>query len=327
MFRRLSATDERWPLANAFVISRGTKTEAEVVVAELLQDDVRGRGECTPYARYDETPTSVLAQIAGVRDAVEAGCGRGELQGLLPPGAARNALDCALWDLEAKLTGQRAFSLAGRARLDPVKTAYTISLGQPERMAETAVQAARRPMLKLKLGAPGDLERVQAVREAAPRTRLIVDANEGWDFATLQALAPDLARLDVKLIEQPLRAGEDAVLEDYDCPVPLCADESLCSRAELGDCSRRYGCINIKLDKAGGLTEALALATEARALGLKIMIGSMVATSLSMAPALILAQGADVVDLDGPLLLARDREPGLVYLGSMIEPPRPELWG
>ena len=327
MHRSLAAAVERWPLAGAFVISRGTKTEAEVVVAELTQGGVRGRGECTPYARYGETPASVLAQIDEVRAAVEGGCGRDELQGLMAPGAARNAVDCALWDLEAKLTGERAFVRAGRARLDPVKTAYTISLGPPGRMAEAAALAARRPMLKLKLGARGDIERVRAVRAAAPRTRLIVDANEAWDFAMLRALAPELAGLDVKLIEQPLKAGEDAVLEGYDSPVPLCADESLHSRAELGDCARRYGCINIKLDKAGGLTEALALAAEARGLGLKIMIGSMVATSLSMAPALILAQGADFVDLDGPLLLARDREPGLSYLGSMIEPPRPELWG
>ena len=324
--RRLSAVEERWPLAGAFVISRGAKTEAEVIVAELSQGDIRGRGECTPYDRYGETPVSVLAQIAGVRAAVEAGCGRSELQGLLAPGAARNALDCAFWDLEAKLTGQRAFRLAGRQRLDPVKTAYTLSLGTPEQMAETAAQSSRRPMLKLKLGAPGDLERVQAVREAAPRTRLIVDANEGWDFAMLRVLAPELAKLDVKLIEQPLKSGEDGVLEGYDSPVPLCADESLHTRAELADCARCYGCINIKLDKAGGLTEALVLAAEAREMGLKIMIGSMVATSLSMAPALILAQGADFVDLDGPLLLARDREPGLSYLGSMIEPPLPELW-
>ena len=327
MLRSLAAAAERWPLAGAFVISRGTKTEAEVVVVELTQGGVRGRGECTPYARYGETPASVLAQIDGVRAALEAGCGRDELQGLMAPGAARNALDCALWDLGAKLTGERAFRLAGRARPGPVKTAFTISLGSPRQMAEVAAHAARRPMLKLKLGAPGDIERVQAVRAAAPRTRLIVDANEGWDFAMLRALAPELAELDVKLIEQPLKAGEDSVLEGYDSPVPLCADESLHTRAELGDCARRYGCVNIKLDKAGGLTEALALAAEARGLGLKIMIGSMVATSLSMAPALILAQGADFVDLDGPLLLARDREPGLSYLGSMIEPPRPELWG
>ena len=257
----------------------------------------------------------------------EAGCSRNELQSLLPAGAARNALDCALWDLDSRQAGKPAYELAGRARPGPVKTAYTISLGAPAAMAEAAAAASRRPMLKLKLGAPGDLDRVRAVRAAAPRTRLIVDANEGWDFETLEALAPELARLDVKLIEQPLKAGEDGVLEAYDSPVPLCADESLHTRAELDACAGRYACINVKLDKTGGLTEALALVAEARARGLEVMIGSMVATSLSMVPALLLAQGADFVDLDGPLLLARDREPGLSYLGSMIEPPPPGLWG
>ena len=327
MPRRLTASEERWPLADAFVISRGAKTEAQLVVAELTDAGARGRGECTPYPRYDETPASVLADIERVRPELEAGCGRDELQSLLPPGAARNALDCALWDLEARQTGVPAWRTAGRPRLDPVKTAYTLSLGAPEEMAEAAARAARRPMLKLKLGGDGDLERVRAVRQAAPRTRLIVDANEDWDFQTLQALAPELATLDVKLIEQPLPAGEDAVLGGYASPVPLCADESLHSRAELAACIGRYACINIKLDKAGGLTEALALAAEARAAGLEIMVGSMVATSLSMAPALILAQGAEFVDLDGPLLMAEDRSPGLRYLGSMIEPPPPDLWG
>ncbi len=328
MRRRLTAAEERWPLADAFVISRGAKTEARLVVAELAEAGALGRGECTPYARYGETAETVLAEIERVRLEMEAGCGREELQRLLPPGAARNALDCALWDIEAKLSGVRAFRAAGRARLDPVKTAYTLSLGTPAEMAEAAARAARRPMLKLKLGGGGDdLERVRAVRATAPRTRLIVDANEGWDLATLKSLAPELAKLDVRLIEQPLPASGDAELEGYDCPAPLCADESLHSRAELSACIGRYAAVNIKLDKAGGLTEALALAAEARAAGMMIMVGSMVATSLSMAPALILAQGADFVDLDGPLLLAEDRRPGLGYLGSMIEPPAPELWG
>ncbi|HEY5412022.1 MAG TPA: N-acetyl-D-Glu racemase DgcA [Caulobacteraceae bacterium] len=327
MPRGLAATEERWPLTEAFVISRGAKAEARLVVVELTEAGDRGRGECAPYERYGESPKSVLAQIEAVRPAIEAGCGRSKLQDLLPAGAARNALDCALWDLDSRQAGKRAFELAGRVRLDPLKTAYTLSLGSPEAMARAAAAAARRPMLKLKLGAPGDLERVRAVRAAAPRTRLIVDANEGWDFETLKALAPDLARLDVKLIEQPLKAGEDRVLEGYASPVPLCADESLHTRAELDACAGRYACINIKLDKAGGLTEALALMVAARERGLQVMIGSMVATSLSMAPALILAQGADFVDLDGPLLLARDRTPGLSYLGSMIEPPPPGLWG
>ena len=327
MVRALAASEERWPLADPFVISRGAKTEARLVTAELHEAGHLGRGECTPYERYGETPDGVLADIERVRPEIEAGQGREALQNLLPPGAARNALDCALWDLEAKTAGVRAFQLAGRRRLDPVKTAYTLSLGSPAEMAEAAAAVARRPMLKLKLGDEGDLDRVRAVRQAAPRTRLIVDANEGWDFPTLQAMAPELARLDVKLIEQPLRAGEDGALEGYDSPVPLCADESLHSRAELEACVGRYACINIKLDKAGGLTEALALAEEARRRGLMIMVGSMLATSLSMAPALILAQGAEFVDLDGPLLLARDRRPGLSYVGSMIEPPPTEVWG
>jgi L-alanine-DL-glutamate epimerase-like enolase superfamily enzyme len=317
---------ERWPLAEAFVISRGSKIEAEVVVAEIADGPHRGRGEAVPYARYGETVASVLAQIDGVR-ARMAGTDRAELQGLLPPGAARNALDCALWDLEAKRAGVRAWTLAGRARLDPVKTCFTISLGAPEEMAEAARANARRPMLKLKIGGPGGLDGVAAVRAAAPRARLIVDANEGLSFEDLRRLAPELARLEVKLLEQPLPAGEDAALEGYESPVPLCADESLHTRAELAACAGRYGLINIKLDKTGGLTEALALAAEARAKGFGLMIGCMVATSLAMAPAMILAQGAEFVDLDGPLLLTRDREPGLSITGSLIEPPSPELWG
>jgi L-alanine-DL-glutamate epimerase-like enolase superfamily enzyme len=325
--RLLETHDEHWPIAGRFVISRGAKIEAHVVVAEIGDGDARGRGECVPYPRYDETVPGVLAQIEAARDAIEAGCGRGALQGLLPPGAARNALDCALWDLEAKRSGVSAWRAAGLDRLDPVKTAYTLSLGPAEEMAEAARAAARRPMLKLKIGGPDDLHRVEAVRQAAPLTRLIVDANEGLSFDDLRRLAPDFARLGVQLIEQPLKAGEDAELEGWDSPVPLCADESLHSRAELAVCARRYRALNIKLDKTGGLTEALALKAEAKALGLQIMAGCMLATSLSMAPALIVAQGAEVVDLDGPLLLARDREPGLEYLGSMIVPYPPLVWG
>jgi L-alanine-DL-glutamate epimerase-like enolase superfamily enzyme len=249
------------------------------------------------------------------------------LQSCLPPGAARNALDCALWDLEAKTTGQRAWERAGFARLDPVKTAYTLSLDTPAAMGAAARAAAGRPLLKLKIGAPDDLDKVEAVRNAAPRTRLIVDANEALDIETLNRLAPDFARLGVKMIEQPLPAGGDAALADYRGEVPLCADESLHSRAELDACAPLYHAINIKLDKSGGLTEALALRDEARSRGLMIMAGCMVATSLAMAPALLIAQGAEIVDLDGPLLLAQDRSPGLSILGSMIEPPSPELWG
>ena len=323
----LGARAERWPLAEAFVISRGSKTEAEVVVAEIADGPHRGRGEAVPYARYGETVAGVLAQIEGVRARLEAGASRAALQDLLPPGAARNALDCALWDLEAKRAGVRAWTLAGRARLDPVKTCFTISLGTPEEMAQAARANARRPMLKLKIGGPDDLDAVAAVHAAAPRARLIVDANEALSFDELRRLAPAFARLDVKLLEQPLPVAEDGALDGYASPVPLCADESLHTRAELAACAGRYGLINIKLDKAGGLTEALALAAAARARGLGLMIGCMVATSLAMAPAMILAQGAEFVDLDGPLLLVADRTPGLAITGSLIEPPSPDLWG
>jgi L-alanine-DL-glutamate epimerase-like enolase superfamily enzyme len=325
--RTLTFQDERWPIAGAFTIARGAKTEAHVVVAEVRDGDRVGRGEAVPYARYGETVDGVLGELSAVRAVVEAGGTRQDLLSIMPAGAARNALDCALWDLEAKQAGEPAWRLAGRERLDPVKTCYTISLGPPEAMAEAARAAARRPMLKLKIGGADDLDRVEAVRRAAPKARLVVDANEALSFDDLRRLAPEFSRLDVKLIEQPLKAGEDEALEGYDSPVLLCADESLHTRAELPTCAARYGCINIKLDKAGGLTEALALAAEARARGLEIMAGCMVATSLSMAPAMIIAQGAAFVDLDGPLLLARDREPGLEFLGSLIQPPPPALWG
>ena len=298
-----------------------------MVVAEIADGAHLGRGEAVPYGRYGEDVASVLAQIEDVRSAMEAGADRLALQGLLPPGAARNALDCALWDLEAKQAGVRAWTLAGLARLDPVKTCLTLSLGPPEQMAEAARREARRPMLKLKIGGPDDLDRVEAVRAAAPKTRLIVDANEALSFDQLRRLAPAFARLDIQLIEQPLPAGEDAELAGYQSPVPLCADESLHTTADLAACEGRYSHVNVKLDKAGGLTEALSLVRAARARGFGLMVGSMVATSLGVAPALLLAQGAAVVDLDGPLLLARDREPGLSITGSMIAPPPPELWG
>ncbi|MCW2573798.1 MAG: Mandelate racemase/muconate lactonizing protein [Frankiales bacterium] len=327
MARRLTARAEHWPLAAAFVISRGAKTEAEVVVAEITDGPHRGRGEAVPYGRYDETVAGVLAQVEALGPAIADGLTREALQSALPPGAARNALDCALWDLEAKQKGVRVWELIGRPRVDPVKTCFTLSLASPAEMAEAARENARRPMLKLKIGAADDLDAVAAVRAAAPRTRLIVDANEGLRIADLAAVTAELARLGVKLLEQPLPAAEDAALEGFASPVPLCADESLHTRAELAACARRYALVNVKLDKAGGLTEALALVDDARALGLGIMVGSMVATSLAVAPALILAQGAEVADLDGPLLMARDREPGLAITGSLIAPPDPQLWG
>ncbi len=324
---RLNVRAERWPIDGVFTIARGSVTEIELVVVELEAGDNRGRGECRPYPRYGETADQVMAAIQTVRAAIEAGADRAALQRLLPPGAARNALDCAFWDLEAKQAGKRAWQLAGRARLDPVKTCFTISLAEPEVMAQHARANAHRPWLKLKLGGGDDVDRVEAVHAAAPRARLVVDANEALTFDELRRTAPDLDRLGVTLIEQPLKAGEDAALEGYISPVTLCADESLHAPDDLDLCVRRYGCVNIKLDKMGGLTAALDVAARARAAGVEIMAGCMVATSLSMAPALIIAQGAAVVDLDGPLLLARDREPGLRYDGSLIFPPEVDLWG
>ena len=325
--RRLEFQDERWPLANAFIIARGSKTEAHVVVVSVHDGETTGRGEAVPYARYGESVASVLDQIERLREAVEAGADRQELQERLPAGAARNAIDCALWDLEAKNAGVRAWTLAGVAEPRAVTTAFTLSLGSADSMAEAARDAAHRPLLKLKIGGADDLDRVEAVRRAAPSSQLIVDANEALSFDDLRRLAPQFHALGVTLIEQPLKAGEDAALEGFRSPVLLCADESIHTRAELAACARRYGAVNIKLDKTGGLTEALVLKREAEAMGLQIMAGCMVATSLAMAPALLIAQDAAVADLDGPLLLARDRQPGLRVTGSLVEPPSVVLWG
>lgn len=319
--------DERWPTAHVFTIARGAKTEAHVLVVEISQAGVTGRGEAVPYARYGETVEGTMDTVERLRPAIEAGATRGELQELVMAGAARNALDCALWDLEAKLTGQPAWKTAGLARLDPVKTCVTLSLDTPQAMAEAARGLQRRAVLKLKIGAPGDLDRVAAVRAAATKTRLVVDANEALSFEDLKRLAPEFARLGVMLVEQPLPAGADEALEGWVSPVPLCADESVRTRLELETCARRYACVNIKLDKAGGLTEALAMKARAAELGLEVMAGCMVGTSLAMAPGMILAQGAAFVDLDGPLLLAKDRAPGLRIDGSLIHPPGAELWG
>lgn len=327
MIRTLRVRDERWPTAHVFTIARGAKTEAHVMVVEISQAGVTGRGEAVPYARYGETVEGAMETVERLRPAIEAGATRGELQELVMAGAARNALDCALWDLEAKLTGQPAWKTAGLARLDPVKTCVTLSLDTPQAMAEAARGLQRRPVLKLKIGAPGDLDRVEAVRAAAPKTRLAVDANEALSFEDLKRLAPEFARLGVMLVEQPLPASADEALEGWVSPVPLCADESVRTRLELETCARRYACVNIKLDKAGGLTEALAMKARAAELGLEVMAGCMVGTSLAMAPGMILAQGAAFVDLDGPLLLAKDRMPGLRIDGSLIHPPGAELWG
>ena len=325
--RSLAVDAETWPIKGSFTISRGSKTAAEVVVVEVAEGGAVGRGECVPYTRYGESVAGVIAEIEALRGAVAAGLDRERLQRALPPGAARNALDCALWDLDAKRAGTPVWRLAGVPEPRPAVTAYTISLDDPQTMAAAARANAARPLLKLKLGAEGVVERVRAVREAAPGATLIVDANEAWTPALLADALPDLANLGVAMIEQPLPADGDAALAGIDRPVPLCADESCHDSATLAGLDGRYDMINIKLDKAGGLTEALRLANAAEAAGLRIMVGCMIATSLAMAPAALIAPRARFVDLDGPLLLARDREPGIAFEGSVMQPAPRALWG
>ena len=327
MTATLAVAVERWPIAGRFTIARGSKTEAVVVVATVARDGRAGCGECVPYARYGETVEGVADAIRAQASAIEAGIGRDELQTLLPGGAARNALDCALWDLEAKHAGRRAWELAGIAALAPLTTAYTLSLGAPEEMAAAARAASSRPLLKVKLGGGDDPARIRAVRDGAPGARLIVDANEAWREDVLEANLAACAAAGVSLVEQPMPADADGLLARIARPVPVCADESVHTRAGLADLAARYDAVNVKLDKTGGLTEALALAADARALGMEVMLGCMLGTSLGMAPAMIAAQGAAVVDLDGPLLLARDRVPGITFHGSVMQPPPPELWG
>ncbi|VTZ49402.1 L-Ala-D/L-Glu epimerase [Methylocella tundrae] len=325
--RKLSVAVERFPIAGKFVISRGQKTEAAVVLAVIEDAGARGRGECTPYARYGETVASVLAQIESVRAAIEAGADREELQALLPAGAARNALDCALWDLAAKQSGRPAYALAGLPEPVTVTTAFTISVGTPDEMAAAAARASARPLLKIKLAGEGDPARIAAVRAAAPKAVLIVDANEAWTDSDLPGYLEACARAGVALVEQPLPAGRDAALGRIERIIPVCADESAHARRGLLDLRERYDAVNIKLDKTGGLTEMLATTAQAEAIGFGVFIGCMVATSLAMAPALLVAGRALFVDLDGPLLLARDRPDGLVYEGSLIRPAPPALWG
>jgi L-alanine-DL-glutamate epimerase-like enolase superfamily enzyme len=325
--RQLSVGIERFPLAKAFVISRGAKTEAVVVTATIAEAGLHGHGECVPYARYGESIESVAAQIETIRGAIESGADRAALQSLLGAGAARNAVDCALWDLEAKQQNTPAYRLAGLSAMHAVPTAYTLSLGTPAEMAAAARTAAAYPLLKLKLAGAGDADRLAAVREAVPNATLIIDANEAWGEDNLRDNLAACARYGIALIEQPLPAGADAALAAIERPLPICADESLHDRRDLAALRSRYDAINIKLDKSGGLTEALALQAEAERLGFAVMIGCMVASSLSMAPALLLAQRADYVDLDGPLLLAKDRADGLRYDGALVHPPAPELWG
>ncbi len=318
---------ETWPVRGAFTISRGSRTEAVVIVARLTDCGHEGRGECVPYARYGETAESVRAQIEGLADQIASGLDRLGLQDAVAPGAARNALDCAFWDLEAKRADKRVWELAGVSEPQSLTSAYTLSLDTPEAMRNAARDNASRPLLKLKLAGPDDLNRVKAVREGAPKSDLIVDANEGWTGDVYAGLAPELVALGVTMIEQPLPAADDQVLADMDRQVPVCADESCHDRGSLESLKGRYDLINIKLDKTGGLTEALALKAEAERMGFGIMVGCMLGTSLSMAPAHLVAQGVQVVDLDGPLLLAEDRDPAIRFEGSTIHPPGAALWG
>lgn len=319
----IQVSEDIFALAQVFTIARGSRTQAEVLTVRIAEGGHVGQGECVPYARYGETMQSVRAQI----DGLPASLSRAALYDLLPAGAARNAVDCALWDLEAKQAGTRVWSMMGLPEPRPEVTAYTLSLDTPEAMRAQAAKNAHRPLLKIKLGTPDDMPRLEAVRAGAPDARIIVDANEGWSAAIYADLAPHLGRLGVAMVEQPLPAGADEALRGMARPIPVCADESCHDRASLPDLAGKYDMVNIKLDKTGGLTEAMALRDAARGLGYDVMVGCMVGSSLAMAPATLVAQGAAVVDLDGPLLLAEDRSEPLKFDAAGVHPPRAALWG
>ena len=320
---QISLTHDVFKLAQVFTISRGSRTEAQVLTVQITRNGITGWGECVPYARYGETLDSVAAEI----NALPSDFDRAGLYDLLPAGAARNAVDCALWDLEAKEAGQRVWHLAGLPEPRPEITAYTLSLDTPEAMQAQAAKNAFRPLLKIKLGTLDDMPRLEAVRRGAPQSTIIVDANEGWSAEVYRDLAPHLVRLGVALVEQPLPAAEDDALIGMDRPVPVCADESCHDRSSLPHLVGKYDVVNIKLDKTGGLTEALALKQEASAQGYEIMVGCMVGSSLAMAPATLVAQGVMVTDLDGPLLLSEDRDRPLLFDAAGVHPPHPDLWG
>ena len=320
---QIDVTWDVFKLAQVFTIARGSRTEAQVLTVKLNDGQHVGWGECVPYARYGESLQSVTDEILGLPDAFS----RFDLYDLLPAGAARNAVDCALWDLEAKRARKPVWELAGLEAPGPEITAYTLSLDTPEAMKAQAALHAFRPLLKIKLGTPDDMPRLEAVRAGAPKSTIIVDANEGWSAEVYADLAPHLVRLGVELVEQPLPAGEDHALLGMQRPVPVCADESCHDRSSLANLKGKYDVVNIKLDKTGGLTEALALRDAATAQGYEVMVGCMVGSSLAMAPATLVAQGASVVDLDGPLLLAEDRDEPLIFDNAGVHPPSATLWG
>jgi L-alanine-DL-glutamate epimerase-like enolase superfamily enzyme len=326
--RELAVARETWPIRGAFTISRGSRTEAHVLVASIREGDAVGRGECVPYARYGESMDSVAAQVEAMRAQLAAGLDREGLRRAMPAGAARNAVDCALWDLEAKRARAPAWQLAGLKPLAPVVTAFTLSIDTPAAMGEAAKANASRPLLKVKLkGDAEDEGRVRAIRDGAPQARLIIDANEAWTPEIYRRLVPVLATQQVELIEQPFPQADDGALATLPRPIPVCADESAHDSSTLDHVIGKYDVVNIKLDKTGGLTEALRTKRAAEDAGLRVMVGCMVGTSLAMAPGMLIAQGAGFVDLDAPLLLARDREPGLHYEGSTVFPPDAALWG
>ena len=323
----LDALAEKWPIAGSFVISRGAKTDAHVVVVTLSNRKVSGRGECVPYGRYNETVQSVLDQVLSMRPHLANGLDRMELQSLMPPGAARNALDCAFIDLEAKQSGRPVHEILRADAPQPLLTAYTISLGRPEEMARDARDASEFPLLKLKLGGQDDIACMNAVRAARPDARLIADANEAWTPKNCESLLSAAKTAGFELIEQPLPAENDAILSEIHRLLPVCADESMHARHDLAALKDRYDAVNIKLDKTGGLTEALEAVDFAQQSGFRIMLGCMVCTSLSIAPAFLLGRHADWVDFDGPLLLTRDRFAGITQDSGIIPPPGQELWG
>ncbi len=327
MQRILQARHHRYALSRPFRISRGVKTSADVIRVDLGQGDMVGRGEGVPYPRYGESIASALAAIEAVRPAIEAGASREALQYLLSPGAARNAVDCAMWDLEARLVGVDVAAMLGEARPGRIASALTISLDAPAAMGEAAARVATAPLIKVKVDAIDPIAQIRAVRAAAPIAALIVDPNESWDEALVRTIEAALIEARVALLEQPVPAGADEWLEGYSSAVPICADESFHVADDLAAVARRYDVVNIKLDKTGGLTAALDAARGARAAGLGLMTGCMVSSSLSIAPAFHLAALSDFVDLDGPLWLVDDWAGGVRDEHGMLVPPNRGFWG